>query len=810
MSIKWLLFALNTSPPDLKGISSALEDCEDINIIDDKTGKTVLQVAIESGNTEVVRLILNSNSERREKKADVNFVNKQFQPAIECADLCKASEQIIQLLIEKRVSITQEQVDFYLAKCIQNLSRSALSEKDFALLAHCVSRLCGVDIGALLNRVNEHNVDRYMVHLCQYSFAQRGDEELEGWHALEFLSIRVFSLFETLVKLRKEWVLLDENSGDKEQFQKFLMSEILLEIETIKLIQERDAIAYSDFTLEVQNKLYWCLAGTFLAKVKSNHDNSFCLASGYKGHTFYITFTCSDEKRKEFSIRYDNLGRGIRKFSGEDRHFISQEGQVQPLVKIVKESDVLNDYIQQLFRIKHEDIPGCEYRREERGSEKREELYRLYETEREKRLQQIYDDDNALDSVSRSQQIPGMPKQEADTCVATCHQAGLLVRTNRKFYDWVVAEEKRCIVQVGRNQGAQRAAEDNIWQLIDNEETILTLNAQFCPVDVDRVIKESLHHFLFFHVFKTNFPASHLELNERILLIINSPSDIVLLDKQKSFFKEFTSDKQQEKCLSKNNMLLLNWLCACLCMKLALKEENRLKKWGLLQEAYSYFCDPLFKEHTTFQCGDDEADEPECLLNEILYLKALTQFFIGKQKEAERTYKQCLDNIDRLLNHNRIITRVAAILNETVYPRLAQISDNVNTSLGFLNYNQQKYPEAALYFKRTGEKSFSDSKQQTAYSAEALFGLALVFNTQERCKDAREICEGINRQSSGDKTPSLIIWKSNQELLKQLNDIPQNQEEERILSVSSAVSSGKRKRREVHTSNSDTSRRLNH
>lgn len=413
---QWLLSVIKN--PQINAARQALKAGANCNqAIDPESKRTALQETIVGDQLDLLTLLLDGDPQHPDKKADINKVGYEFEACIELAakTVLTKKMEMMQLLIERRNLIEREALVQSAGLCAMQLEALPWREAEFARLANAISRLCGVHIGKILSEDN--NDDRYLVHLCQYSYAEKNDNELEGWEAYEFFPIRIFSLFEILVKLKKGFLQI--SSEHLEFYEKFLTDEILLEIETFKLLQESEAIDEAvGFSEEEKNNLYTLLATVFIDRLQKNEGKEFCLVSGYRGHTIYISFCYFGGN---FTIRYDNLGVGIKKIDGSPRHLI-QGGKVYPkeITVAATNEEAIRNYLVCLWRVKKENIPGSDYR--EYQNDEMEEKRSAYKLGREEKLRLIYDDANVLNSQEKQVNEHGMFEQEADTCVATSHQ----------------------------------------------------------------------------------------------------------------------------------------------------------------------------------------------------------------------------------------------------------------------------------------------------------------------------------------------------------------------------------------------------
>lgn len=699
---RWLLSVIKH--PQIDAARMALVAGASPDTIDPETQQPVLQLAIHNDNVALFQLLMEGIPG---KTANVNMVGHNFEASIDFAAKANVTNKFafMKMLIEKRTSFSREELHTYVAICAMRLGHVPLQQQDFAMMAHYVSRMCGIHLGNLLNYDN--NPDRYLVHLCQYSYAEKDSRELEGWYAIEFLPIRIFSLFETLVKLKKGYLSVDEKKIT--EHEEILTKEILLEVESFKLLQESEAIAAAKgITEKEREQLYDILAGVFLTRLKNNPGKEFSIASGYKGHSFYISFMWAAVDfvgPNECLIRYENLGAGIEKLDGSLRHTI-RDGKVYPkeIAVPISNEQKLRNYIKKLFEIKQQAIEGSDYK-ELRGNP-REERQKVYRRFKEEKLVSIYDDNNELGYRVLLLNTPGMREQEADTCVATSHQVGLLIRTkDESFYEWVVAEEKRAIVQVNRNEGADLAHQDIFWQMEDKIDfDKMFLYPQFCPEILDDAYKMFRHC-----LWRIN--RDFVEDIDKHIPVKNNEFETLWLNLGAKL-RDFSANNNV-----KANMFVM-LLIGVLAMKKGITVSHGIDKFKTFQLAYDLF-----------SAGGTE------YLN-TAYCLALSAFFIGDNARAKQVFSICLDYIEnykkmdqqnrgRYLESIGIGSRFGLDMNDESYVWIME--SNILRSLGFVNIALGNYDEAERVFKCIERKSHT-----VIYFPDASLGLGIIYDYKFR------------------------------------------------------------------------------
>ncbi len=789
------------------------EGKHDPNEIHEKTGLNGLQLAIEYGGEQTENIInLLVNNER--KKIDINLTGKNFVLPLDMVVKSNNLEiavkiRIISLLIAKRKIFNQDLFYHYLHICVERTSHH-FTHDDFALMAHYVSRLCGCDVGNILNR--EHNSDRYMVHLCQYSYAKKEGDELEGWHADEFLPLRIFSLFEILVKIKKGITRIPEDK--KEKWIELICSEIISEVETLRREQERQAVLAISKIAGVSEQdvkmLYFTLAKSFVSGVRGCIEERM-LVGGYKGHTFYCAFLY-EATRDSLIIRYDNLGSGKRKSDPNNpdvkipRHPRNGDGKwMSRLVRLINVSakqDDLIKYIKFLLMVKSVELPPRE-NSDAREQEKQNILAKIYdddntfgcvevssmdrndlikyiksllmviksvespprenndarEQEKQNILAKIYDDNNTLGWVEvSSMDHIAMDEQEADTCVATSHQVGLLHRCgSKRFYEWLVAEEKRCILQAERNEGALSGTKEERFWTYDDMTFRFPKYFFYCMHKPFYIFLKGIETFI----------TRENRLQDKSL---NSPL---------TFFRNCF-----EAVHTKNVINLKKNL-----EELLRKPENSLASLDILivyvRCALSFFQEPdvnfyLFVDQTIKELKKISESEKYKCLPEIEYCLALLCFRLCLNKECEqhlRNYKEKLKSVSPLLllqlsppleTAGEFISNIgpyrsneplriyyfdgtgyvgdyASKIQEII--RLGRISSKL--CLGYLALEKNEINSAIKYFQNSGEKSANyglacdAESEKVYYSPPALLGLGICYFEKAKAQVSDQKVESL-------------------------------------------------------------------
>jgi hypothetical protein len=692
------------------------------NILSKKEKMNALHLSVQRENVSVFRLLAEN------PLADLNSVNMQFQPSIVIAGTLKNNKkEMINSIISLRKPIDSNLLDQYIFTCVNAFSRKGNpTESDFALLAHYVSRLCGVHVGELINQKHDNNDDRYLIHLCQYSGAKKYNEargrkiELEGWSAHEFLPIRIFSLFEILVKLEQGSIIVEE----KANWCILLRKEILTELETFKIEQERRAIAKSaDFSNVERELLYRILAEKLLTNILNNPTKEYCLSGGYQGHAIYVSFIFNEEKN-ELAIRYDNLGNGAKR-----RHLIDN-GVIYPRtvkIKIVDTESVML-FIKELFSIKSKELPeepeepekpqgpkDSEYNAAKKQYKedmiKYNEALDKIDDEKDKLLEKFYDDENNFNFEDISSEVFGLPKQQAETCVATSHQVGLLLRLQDKpFYEWVLAEEKRCIVQPNRNSGSLQLDNlqfwDDTWSTFKSPEF-----SDCCPI-------ESINRF---------------GNNWGMLRLLTSQQEQQEFFKSKDAFERAFNENSyngfklffQHYVLENEAPLIFS---ALILLKLGLDEKALVDKFIFFKnsmrmfEGVLNFCDSTIEPYihyflgiihynlSQFELARLSFEKCYYLLNPILKNK---KNVMVKNQRHEFLYNPFSDN-----NQSEIET----------YQNLVALKKQAHIASGFVKIDTENYQDAVKEFEHTCEQSpIKDGMHHlgqmfTFYPEESLFG----------------------------------------------------------------------------------------
>lgn len=748
---RWLWSVISGSSVD--SAKQALINGANPNFLNPERGETAVHSVIRDGNLEMVQLLIHGLPNQQTQLADLNAVTQKFESCIMVASKWTSQNKIaiMQEILLNRSVCDRNLLDEYVYVCANALlGKKNLSENDFGLLSHYASRLCGENIGKIINENN--NDDRYLIHLCQYSGAKiynktmKDNNELEGWSAYEFLPIRIYSLFEILVKLEVGAICVEAKEG----WCEILRKEILTEIQTFKIEQERASIEReSAFDNNERENLYSILANRFVENIMQNAGREFCLASAYRGrgHAIYIAFTFEKDS-DALIIRYDNLGVGI-----ENRHPIEGEivySKVIKLENITSRINIIKRYIVSLFLInatRLPDVPAKNASKEERESAK---LH--YKQEREKILSEIYDDKNQLGYIDVSSQQFGMSKQRAATCAATSHQVGLLFRLkDENFYQWVLSEEKRCIVQAGRKQGA--LASNVFWSVTTNDFKV-TQYFDYCSnreIDIfigsqhiirELCIAESIDNFSFYEHLRRIF--------------------------DKDDYVEFKLLCQSFEQINPDNQKIPGGLLALLWLKLGLKEEGLVDKFRFLNKS---------REILEFALKSNHYNDKLSSLY-FNYFLGLNFYTLSQFDLAQASFAKCYNlTIKFLSNLDNSPYNLGQQFSDFA-PKLQALKINTEMAQGFLYIEQEKYTDAAMKLEATATKSSMHNGMNyigqifTCYPTEALFGLGIIkyletisMQTADLRKDGLQIARnyfiGIENKTSK------IFYKT-QEYLKKI------------------------------------------
>lgn len=715
---KWLLSGvINTQSNVAK---EALANGADPDKVTEDNQMSALQEAIQREDLELTNLLLVTHT-ANETVADVNLVGHEFKSSIAIASKAKDKTKrmhLMRMIIQNRKVFDEKLFDCYFNNCCALIkSTTIFDQDDFAVLSHYASRLCGIEIGQLLNTRN--NDDRYLIHLCQYSFAQKNNDELEGWNAFEFLPIRIFSLFEILIKLNKGII----STPNTTRYQTLIRQEILSERETFKIEEERTSIASAELDEKETNELYYALANTLLDKILFYPNKEFHIASGYRGHMIYISFQY-DDIQNAIIIRYDNLGAGVEKLDRSPRHFIDPQKEViyPRIIKVPfttsNDKQKLLDYITRLFIIKNQNLPENPNKSDPNYVNKRE----IYLYEREEMLIKIYDDILGLSfDFIRPQAASGMHEQEASTCVATSHQVGLLIRLNDpELYHWIVAEEKRCIVQHHRNAGASAAKQPKFW----NESTI-TYQAPEFSAACSRQPVEDIINPLLLEKCTQSMPPQLNQLFETFKkwLFLTKSGLIELEAAWLTYLDKFPLGRV---------------ISALITFRLAdLEPEHSVIILAQLDKTQR-----LLLEYLSF-AGSDARD---INLSRIYYFSGLCAYqkhdFNQTKLKWEMCLKICINAISQLESSKKSHSIYMSSFfqqepseQEKLLIFYNQLKDYTLCGLGFLMLTEQKYKEAEEFFEKTVTYTYIQHGMRTigapskrVYPPAALLGLGIVYH----------------------------------------------------------------------------------
>lgn len=634
------------------------------NVIDESNALNAVQEAIKGERLDVLNLLLDGISEREVIKGDVNLVGHNFESSISLAARTKQNARdVMEKVISSRELFKEVIFDKYLTICINQISNDdILNENDFALLAHYVSRLCNKDVGTLISQNN--NSDKYMVHICEFSLIlERDKTPMQGWNASKFLPLRIFSLFEILVKLKKGVIDVSRYIANKNQLFADIKSEILLEIETLRVEQERLAIFGStEITDDDREDLYEAIAEKFISKLQNNVGREFSLAAGYQGHAIYIAFRLDEEG---VYIRYDNVGRGINKRTGDmkDRHH-RKDNLVFPREVRMKNIDGLKMFLKKVLSNKGAPLPQL-LREGDEGYTKlaaeKKALERMQATE--KILSEIYDDENSLKYEEISSVIVGAPEQQTGICTATSHTAGLLVRfPDKDFLKWLLFEEKQCVFQKDRNEGARQAKNLSFW----NERMIRFRSPEF-------------------------FDCCSLEIVDDLLKEINVKSNDEFMELYKKMVKtplkkqisEFMPLHEESLRLTREypESQVSKVLCGILSLKIAVLLKSPIGKYLYFEIAQSCFSD----------VSKNMSDSGR--KSEVCYCLGLSNYGLQRYDQALVDFNHSLEISEKLFQSDSARYRGAV--------RPPVIIEKAILSNGFLNIEKKEYALAEAEFEKT-------------------------------------------------------------------------------------------------------------
>lgn len=325
---KWLILAVKNfetkklkiqnrhEEDELRYVKIALKHGANPNLIDSEIGLTVLQMAILKNHDELVNLLLKTG-------ADINSVSYNFEACIEYISKSKLTnkKEIMTNFLNNRRILSKELLERYVAICCLQNNNTSFKEEDFALIAHYVSRLCGVNISGYLNNFKDNT---------------------EKNSPSEILIMSIFSLFELLVKIQKNIITIAQ---EKEKIKEAFYQEVVMKTEAFKLMQLTDAIENAiNLNEEEKNNLFETLADNFIFNLHIHARKNFFFAGEKEDKIFCHSFRFINGK---FFIYDKILDFGFEKI--KDEIFCSASNEKKPLIAIIEDSS-FKEHIVYLFK----------------------------------------------------------------------------------------------------------------------------------------------------------------------------------------------------------------------------------------------------------------------------------------------------------------------------------------------------------------------------------------------------------------------------------------------------------------------------
>jgi hypothetical protein len=456
---------------------------------------TPLHVAIKHNKDNIAEKLIDS-------KASISLVDRNFETAIELAAK-NGSHKILSLLLQKRLPFKNETFQIYLQYCVDHYVDRPGQDYDaqnHALIAHYASRLAGVNVGQLL--ASGVNADKYVVHLYAFRTAHRKNVPLEGWNAEVFLPLRIYSFFEILVKLKKGIIRPMNNNAEI-----FVMTcsqveeEILIACEVLRTIRDRLAIKkFNDIMSEKQNshlnlhieekgddleesnddsnqeddlstlvdQLYQQLAKSILTRIATlKLGKSYPVSIGFIDHEVYLT---AFNHENHILNRVDNLGYGSNRHQAD----VNNANAVLPfqlcsfVAGEVNEKQDLCDYLVEILKLKdREKVIELKPMSNPSKADSQEEIDER-KRRREEQLDIIYNRrlrEKYQSFLGQWPQISAAELQQAGNCVLESEQVGLFLRAyNKALFNWLINQERQCVVNNDRIIYAQHASDDKYWR----------------------------------------------------------------------------------------------------------------------------------------------------------------------------------------------------------------------------------------------------------------------------------------------------------------------------------------------------------
>lgn len=486
---KWLLRALRQNT-DLSIVSDALSDGANINVLGEE-GTPIIVAVKNNKSTDVLRLLT-------ESYALINLVDRDFNTAIEVAAQSGMYDALFLLLgcRESFISADGKKVlSDYVKYCVDHyLNRigEEFSAQNHALIAHYASRLCGTNVGNLF--ASDFNDEKYIVHLYGFRNAARGEIRLEGWQPQFFLPLRIYSFFEILVKLQKGVIKpWSENPAVLENLLQNIETEILMACEALRTVRDRLAIEKIKVVLEEReeqnqeeqdqaiasevisggedmegdepegshpddslctriDELYLQLARGILRRVFIlQQGESYPVSIGFTDHEIYLNFFSSEP---HILCRIDNLGYASDLHTRDPNN----PANIKPfqLCSILKntlpDADDMQTYLVEVLRTKNREETVENPANLENIAEQREKIYNLPL----KAARQSY--------LGKWPQQFSHALQPAGNCVLESQQLGLFLRLDKETFEWLLNQERQCVVNQDRKKYAPQAGEAKYWK----------------------------------------------------------------------------------------------------------------------------------------------------------------------------------------------------------------------------------------------------------------------------------------------------------------------------------------------------------
>ena len=238
-------------------------------------------------------------------------------------------------LLQQPLRIDDDYLGLILGAAVSEYQKLTLGQETEkkAIIGFFASRLCGVNVHEELNKNAKVAETKYKGHLYWLKGQSLiANSDLEGFHPITFLPLRVRTMFELYVQIYQEEVAISEAQLTETRGRQFYLDEIRSEI-------ARDLQTYFvlHYGVKIQNcgaerlKLLSRLHKGIIEAIKQlDTMDSIVLETGWEKHTTYLVIKKTEEN---YQMTLHNLG------AGSDCHPKDPQGKVFPyLLALLKKN----------------------------------------------------------------------------------------------------------------------------------------------------------------------------------------------------------------------------------------------------------------------------------------------------------------------------------------------------------------------------------------------------------------------------------------------------------------------------------------